>query len=250
MEENTQRYLFYVVTKGHQPGVYSSWAEAKEQVEGFTFAEVHGFNSYEYAVLCFKSRMSSICSEIAATEDVFGCTWDVVSGSNGLPVIPEEELNAEFALVNSMEDWLVKLCHKCGIPGPCFFRQVRYLRNQGPFFGYTVVVPGFPLELELVATGRYSRLETAAREDAAAEMLRRLEETTGKEIRYYNHSKVKLYSDANNALRARVAQLEDAYDKLRVSRKPTRSLTNLVQKSSYANDIQTHPTRNRSAYIS
>ncbi|XLR03479.1 hypothetical protein HN51_058305 [Arachis hypogaea] len=139
MEERMQRYLFFAVTKGAHPGVYSSWEEANEQVSNYSFPEYHGFNSYEHALQCFKSRMVSIDADKAANVEMFGTQSEGVSGGKGvfpsgssrrhglvswLPIIPQEELNPvpEFAIVNNMESWLVKICHDSEIPGPCFFK--------------------------------------------------------------------------------------------------------------------------------
>ncbi|QHN76684.1 uncharacterized protein DS421_19g646080 [Arachis hypogaea] len=181
MEENMQRFLFIAVTKGHKPGVYTSWEEANQQVLDYTFPEFHEFNSFEYACSCFKARMSSICAKKGR------------SGETGLPVIPAEELNADFTVVRSMEEWLLKVFLEAEIPCPCFFK------------------------IELFVNGRFSMVEKAAREDATYEMLCVLLDVTGKEIRDYNYRKAKLLSDSNNALRARVGQLEESYEKLKAS---------------------------------
>ncbi|QHO02813.1 hypothetical protein S83_044233 [Arachis hypogaea] len=232
MEEKMQRFLFIVVTKGHKPGVYTSWEEANQQVVDFTFHEFHGFNSFEHACSCFKARMSSICAEksgcgetagVGADEDGgkklaisgggYPC-WPVVSW---LPVIPAEELNADFTVVSSMEKWMLKVCLEAEIPCPCFFKVEQFVGEQGPFFGFTVVIPGHPFEIELFVTGRFSMVEKAAREDVAYEMLCVLLDVTGKEIRNYNYRKAKLLGDSNNALRARVGQLEESYERLKAS---------------------------------
>ncbi|XLR64688.1 hypothetical protein S83_015360 [Arachis hypogaea] len=232
MEDPMQRYLFFAVTKGTRTGVFTSWEDAREQLRDFNFPEVHGFNSYQQAVLAFNARLRCIMAEKCATLEMMGGSVDALCGQKGgsecgsfsgrpsvswLPVIPQEELNAEFAIVNSMEDWLVKLCYDSEIPTPCFFKQERYLRDQGPFYGFTVVVPGEPYEVELNAKGRFSMVEKAAREDAAMEMLGQVLDITGKEIKDYSYSKVKLLRDSNNALRAKVGQLEDAYEKLKAN---------------------------------
>ncbi|KAL4390137.1 hypothetical protein AHAS_Ahas03G0115000 [Arachis hypogaea] len=91
-----------------------------------------------------------------------------------------------------MENWLVKLCYDSEIPAPC------------PFYGFTVVVPGEPYEVELNANGRFSVVEKAAREDAAMKMLGQVLDITGKENKDYSYSKVKLLRDSNNALQAKV----------------------------------------------
>ncbi|QHN82939.1 uncharacterized protein DS421_20g700240 [Arachis hypogaea] len=229
-----QRYLFFAVTKGARPGVYSSWEEPNEQVSNYSFPEYHGFNSYEHTLQYFKSRMASIDDDKAVNAEMFGTQSEGVSGGKGvfpsgssqrrglvswLPVIPQEELNPvpEFAIVNNMELWLVKICHDFEIPGPCFFKQERFLRESPPFYGFTVVIPGNPFEASMVAKGHFSLVEKAAREDAALEMLGRVLEITGKEIRDYNYFKVNLLRDSKNALRAKVCQLEEAYEKLKAN---------------------------------
>ncbi|QHO03634.1 uncharacterized protein DS421_13g433830 [Arachis hypogaea] len=215
MEDSMQRYLFFAVTKGTRTGVYTSWEDAREQVYNYPFPEFHGFNSYQQAVLAFNARLRCIATETAARLEMIGSSGEGSGVRKGrLPVIPEEELNGEFAIVNSMEDWLVKVCHESDISGPCFFKQERYVGDKGPFFGFTVVVPGEPYEVELSAKGRFSMVEKAAREDAAQEMLGQVLEITGKEIKDYYYSRVKLLRDSNTALRAKVGQLEDAYEKL------------------------------------
>lgn len=40
---------FYTVRKGHQPGIYTSWAECEAQVKGFKGAEFKGFASKDIA---------------------------------------------------------------------------------------------------------------------------------------------------------------------------------------------------------
>ncbi|KAL4391521.1 hypothetical protein AHAS_Ahas03G0253400 [Arachis hypogaea] len=161
IEERMQHYLFFAVTKGARPSVYSNWEEANEQVSNYSFPEYHGINIYEHALRCFKSRMASIDIDKAANAEMFETQSEGVSGVKGvfssgssrwhglvswLPIILEEELNSipEFAIVNNMESWLVKICHNFEIPGPCFFKQERSLREFAPFYGFTVVILGNP----------------------------------------------------------------------------------------------------------
>ncbi|KAL4373056.1 hypothetical protein AHAS_Ahas05G0043600 [Arachis hypogaea] len=234
MEERMQRYLFFSATKWACSSVYSSWEEANEQVSNYSFSEYHGFKSYEHVLQCFKSRMASIDANKAANAEMFGTQSEGVFGGKGvfpsgssrrrglvswLPVIPQEELNfiPEFAIVNNIESWLVKICHDSKIPSPCFFKQEIFLRESATFYGFTVVIPGNPFEASMVAKGRFSLVEKAAREDAALEMLGRVLEITDKEICDYNYFKVNLLRDSNNALRAKVCQLEDAYEKLKAN---------------------------------
>lgn len=45
---------FYVVWKGHSPGIYDSWEECKLQVTGFPGAEYKAFSSQEAATKAFR----------------------------------------------------------------------------------------------------------------------------------------------------------------------------------------------------
>lgn len=45
---------FYVVWKGHSPGIYDSWEECKLQVEGFAGAEYKSFGSQEAATKAYR----------------------------------------------------------------------------------------------------------------------------------------------------------------------------------------------------
>ncbi|XP_052107454.1 uncharacterized protein LOC127740500 isoform X1 [Arachis duranensis] len=176
--------------------------------------------------------MSSICVEKGGSGETGGVRPDgggkkklAITGGghpyrpivSWLPIILAEELNVDFAVVRSIEEWLLKVCLEAEIPCPCFFKVKQFVGEQGPFFGFTVVIPGHPFEIELFVIGRFSMVEKAAREDAAYEMLCVLLDVTGKEIQDYNYRKVKLLSDSNNALRAGVGQLEESYEKLKAS---------------------------------
>ena len=46
---------FYVVFKGHNPGVYDNWDEVKEQTHGFSGAMYKGYNSAEEATEAYRN---------------------------------------------------------------------------------------------------------------------------------------------------------------------------------------------------
>lgn len=52
--KNTQKAKFYVVWKGRQPGIYTSWEACAVQVNGFTGAEYKAFETRQAAELAFK----------------------------------------------------------------------------------------------------------------------------------------------------------------------------------------------------
>ena len=47
---------YYVVWKGRKPGIYTSWAEAEQQVKGFVGAEFKAFGSPNEAESAFRSK--------------------------------------------------------------------------------------------------------------------------------------------------------------------------------------------------
>lgn len=56
---NMAKNKFYVVWKGHQPGIYSSWAECQQQIHGFSGAEFKGFPNRPAAEAAFKAGAAS-----------------------------------------------------------------------------------------------------------------------------------------------------------------------------------------------
>jgi ribonuclease HI len=47
---------YYVVWKGHKPGIYTSWAECEEQVKGFAAAQYKAFGSPREAEAAYRSQ--------------------------------------------------------------------------------------------------------------------------------------------------------------------------------------------------
>ncbi|XP_020965951.1 uncharacterized protein LOC110270986 [Arachis ipaensis] len=104
---------FFAVTKEKKPGVYCSWKGPNEKAVSCTFPEFHGFNSYDQALLAFNSKMSSIHAENSAKAEMVGSLCEGGGSSGGsrrrpivswLPVISQEELEWNFAIVNDMEE--------------------------------------------------------------------------------------------------------------------------------------------------
>lgn len=49
-----ERRKFYVVWEGRQPGIYDSWADCQEQVEGFPGAKYKSYDSQDAATTAFR----------------------------------------------------------------------------------------------------------------------------------------------------------------------------------------------------
>ncbi|MED6210831.1 hypothetical protein PIB30_067870 [Stylosanthes scabra] len=212
MEESSKPYMFFAVTKGERPGAYTSWEEANEIISNTTFPEYLCFNSFELAELAFKRRMSCILSERAAHAELVG---EHIEGG---------QCDSGSSSCGDIRRMLVVSCKFAPIffgdpefHPPASSSKYVFFRGSGPYFGFNVVVPGHPFEVEMYANGRFSTDERAAREDAAHEMLGIILEMTRKEIKDYNYMRVKLLSDSNRTLRGKVEQLEEANEKLKAS---------------------------------
>ena len=57
----------YVVFKGEQPGVYTSWAECSKHVLGYRGAVHKKYSSYEEAMATFNSTINSISTSNPAS---------------------------------------------------------------------------------------------------------------------------------------------------------------------------------------
>jgi ribonuclease HI len=51
-----QRQKYYVVWQGHQPGIFTSWAECEKQVKGFAAAQFKSFDSLKEAEAAYRSN--------------------------------------------------------------------------------------------------------------------------------------------------------------------------------------------------
>lgn len=56
---------FYAVKQGRKPGVYSSWAECQEQINGFSGAKYKKFTNFDEAVTFCKSNNNENISSIS-----------------------------------------------------------------------------------------------------------------------------------------------------------------------------------------
>ncbi|MBL8178504.1 MAG: ribonuclease H family protein [Bryobacterales bacterium] len=108
---------FYVVWKGHQPGVYASWDAASRQVSGFPGAEFKSFSSRPEAEAAYLGAYSSFAGK------------DTKSVKRPL---------AELERIGVVLDSIVVDAACSGVPGPLEYRGVSLrdgveLFHQGPF---------------------------------------------------------------------------------------------------------------------
>jgi ribonuclease HI len=77
---------YYVVKKGHRPGIYKTWLECKEAVEGFKGPIYKKFSSFDEANTFFKSAKQD------TFKDTFKDTNKIILGGNSPASIPVEEM--------------------------------------------------------------------------------------------------------------------------------------------------------------
>lgn len=81
-ERQMAKKKWYVVWKGKNPGIYSTWAECEKQVKGFKGAKFKSFPSYEEAEAAFNNSAAKSETENGSyiTESI-----SVDAGSHGNP---------------------------------------------------------------------------------------------------------------------------------------------------------------------
>ncbi|KAL4328565.1 hypothetical protein AHAS_Ahas13G0212800 [Arachis hypogaea] len=226
MERSMQQFTYFIVTKGHNTGVYVSFEEANRQIVNHPEPEYTGFNSYVLALHAYEVRMEALRADDEVTMEIMAETGTaespplpprtiptsdgrVASVVGGAPLIPADECASHhFALSNSMELWLLMYCYDAKIPSPSFFREEKFHRQLGPIYAFNVIIPGNPFGPDVRAKGRYTFLEDDAREDAAFSMLRVLLANSDNEIRDFNYLLAKSLQRENAHLHDERARLE------------------------------------------
>ena len=67
---------YYVVWKGHKPGIYSSWADCEKQIKGFTGAIYKSFKSKDHAMRAFKMDYNEFVGKEVNKLGFIGDIWD------------------------------------------------------------------------------------------------------------------------------------------------------------------------------
>jgi ribonuclease HI len=129
-----QRPKFYVVWKGHQPGVYASWSECQQQVSGYSDAK---FKS-------FATRAEAERALAGQYQQYVGQTRGGGSRISSRPALTREELQRQGVILDSV--CVDAAC--CGNPGELEYRGVEtatgeLLFDAGPFDEGTVNIGEF-----------------------------------------------------------------------------------------------------------
>lgn len=120
---------YYVVFKGHNPGVYDSWDEAREQTAGFPDAVVKGYPSSAEATEAYRNF-----SGVSDKRELYRLISSANSNNGSQGVLPQNlSANPEI----DSDAWAVDA--SClGNPGKMEYRGIeiktgRVLFNMGPF---------------------------------------------------------------------------------------------------------------------
>nr|XP_025670894.1 uncharacterized protein LOC112770724 [Arachis hypogaea] len=228
MEAELSKFTYFVITKGRNPGVFTSFDEASAQVADYPNAEYQAFNCQALALGFYTARLTALEKEKEALDEMTlqmglpdesppkSPTTVVTENGQRAPlsrwvncIPPTEVASAAYAVNLSMEDLLHKVCYNASLPPPSYFRTELGLRDTGVVYAFSVVLPWNPLGADVHAKGRFSPLEMDAKEDAAFNMLQKVLHTTGQEIRDFNYLKAKMLQMANNELSEEVECLQE-----------------------------------------
>ncbi|XLR56963.1 hypothetical protein HN51_011262 [Arachis hypogaea] len=212
MEDELRKFTYFVVTKGWNTGLFTSFDKASAQVVDYPNGEYQAFNCQALAVGSYYARLKAIEKEKEALDEMMQQMGQpdksppksppTIVTENGrrahlcrwINYIPLSEVASGAYAVNlSMEE----LLHKLGV---C---------DTSVVYAFSIVLPENLLGADVHTKGRYSPLETDAKEDAAYNMLQKVLHTTDQEIRDFNYLKAKMLERTNNALSVEVQRLEE-----------------------------------------
>ncbi|QHN81701.1 uncharacterized protein DS421_20g689210 [Arachis hypogaea] len=129
--------------------------------------------------------------------------------SSKIQFIPQWRICAPSPPRIDVEPSSTGVCYGSSIPPSAFFHNEIGIRNSGVHYAFTVVIPGNPLGPYIYAKGRYLQCESDAREDATFNMVEKILEVTGREIRDYNYIQAIMLAMANSELTHQVKHLKE-----------------------------------------
>ncbi|QHO22935.1 hypothetical protein HN51_046728 [Arachis hypogaea] len=197
MEAELRKFTYFVIIKGRNTGLFTSFDVASAQVVDNPNAEYQAFNCQALAFGSYTARLKAIEKENEALDEMTQlmgqpddsprkCPPTVVTENgrraplcrwiNCIP--PSEVASGAYAVNLSMEELLQKVSYGASLPPPSYFRTELGVRDTGVMYAFSVILPGNPLGAGVHAKGRYNPLETDAKEDAAYNMLQKVLHTT------------------------------------------------------------------------
>ncbi|MBQ1972841.1 MAG: ribonuclease H family protein [Paraprevotella sp.] len=120
---------FYVVWHGVEPGIYSSWNECKQQINGFDGAVYKSFTTKEEAETAYNSSPYIYIGKDKKAKDTTPTT-------KGLQDVPYDRHDTVLSLPLQVQAEALAVDAACsGNPGPMEYRAV-YLRTGEQIFHY------------------------------------------------------------------------------------------------------------------
>ncbi|KAL4365092.1 hypothetical protein AHAS_Ahas07G0071500 [Arachis hypogaea] len=253
------RFPFYVVRRGRVPGIYRTWKECEDQVNGYRNAEHRGFRDLDEAYAWLRSATATsirqpanvvqpvskrsckllegaFCSLPSSQQGCSGvvaatsehCVGGVKSGGDGdhtelgrVVVAPVKE--SAFMHVEDMELMLMRTCSFFGIGPPVFVPQDMKSRDGDVLFGFTVVLPQNDRGLDLVAHGPLCYEERFARQEVSFAMVEKILSATGYTVSDYNyHILGRVTEQLNDAKKEEVDRLNERIHVLEVENEDLR----------------------------
>ncbi|MED6165529.1 hypothetical protein PIB30_100390 [Stylosanthes scabra] len=150
----------------------------------------------------FTARIEAIQDEKEYVEEM-----QALLGVNLIPI--DEVASFPFPMCVDIEHWVAKICYDTSLLPPAYFRKEVALVTGGVAYRFSVVIPGNPLGVGVHAIGRYSAVESYAKEDAAFCMLQKLLYATRQHVRDDNYLTAKFIQRDNVYLRAEIERLEE-----------------------------------------
>lgn len=109
--------------------------------------------------------------------------------------IAEDISSNEFVVQHSMEEELEVVCNVLMIQGPVYrLHEVKAI-NGIEYRRYNASLASSEIGLPTVAIGRFGKDDFEAREDVAAQLLKRIMVCTGRKIRDFNHYNVEVLEE-------------------------------------------------------
>ncbi|QHO56522.1 uncharacterized protein DS421_3g74410 [Arachis hypogaea] len=194
MEDELRKFTYFVVTKGWNTGLFTSFDKASAQVVDYPNGEYQAFNCQALAVGSYYARLKAIEKEKEALDEMMQ--------QMGQPDKSPPKSPPTIVTENG------RRAHLC--------RWINYIPLSEVASGAYAVNLSMEellhknlLGADVHTKGRYSPLETDAKEDAAYNMLQKVLHTTDQEIRDFNYLKAKMLERTNNALSVEVQRLEE-----------------------------------------
>ncbi|KAK7259358.1 hypothetical protein RIF29_24964 [Crotalaria pallida] len=221
---------YYVVFEGRTPGVYSSWAQCKAQVNEFSGCSYCSFPTKleidrEYARFISKMKNSG-GAELRKVS--FEDNDDPGSSMDPNPVVfaPRRDVDNELLGI-TMQNWLARISWNLLRADPIYTKHSVIDVGRIEYTSYNVNYSFVVIGEDQCTIGRFAKGEFLAREDAALFMLRRLLAWSNREIVDFNHFNLKDLEVQNAVLEAQNVELIVENEKLKNELKMLRRKFNL-----------------------